>query len=289
MNIKHVAMTMAPREPHWVGDGFFVHNFIPTGYNLDRQSMDPFLLLDYNAPYMFEPSQTPRGVEAHPHRGFETVTLAYQGKVEHRDSTGSGGIIEEGDVQWMTAGSGIIHQEFHEQERSEQGGLFQMVQLRINLPAKDKMTKPGYQAIKHNELATYESHDGKASIEVIAGKYKGLKGPAKTFSPIHLMNAKMQWGSELQFSFPAHYTTALLVLSGRILINDYEVVPAHNLTTFAYEGEEFTISAQEDAIILIMSWEPLNEPIYANGPFVMNTLDEVSQAFRDYHNNTFIK
>lgn len=289
MNIKHVAMVMGSREPHWVWDGFFVQNFIPSGYNLDRHSMDPFLLLDYNAPYEVDPSDIPHGVEAHPHRGFETITLAYQGKVEHKDSTWAGWIIQEWDVQWMTAWSGIIHQEFHEKEWSEKGGTFQMVQLWINLPAKDKMTKPRYQSLPQHTFAKYFSDNQKASVEVIAWEYKWLQGPAQTFYPVHLMNAKLQKGERLDFSFSPKYTTMLLVLQGALLINGTEKASEHNLVTFAYEGEDFFIEATEDALVLVMSAEPIWEPIFANGPFVMNTLDEVSQAFRDYHNGTFIK
>ncbi|NLO70862.1 MAG: pirin family protein [Porphyromonadaceae bacterium] len=287
MKTKKVELVAAPREPHWVGDGFRVHNFIPSGYHLEMQRMNPFILLDYNSKYTFPPSEKPKGVGTHPHRGFETVTIAYKGKVEHHDSSGGGGIIGEGDVQWMTAASGILHKEFHESEWSKKGGEFQMVQLWVNLPAKDKMSPPKYQAITKDEMGIVVLEENAGTVEVIAGEYNGTRGKASTFTPIHLMNAKLNKGGKASFSFHANYNTALLVLEGSITVNEAEAAPTNHFVLFENEGESFTVEADEDALVLIMSGEPLNEPIAAHGPFVMNTKAEILQAFEDYNKGKF--
>lgn len=287
MNTKKVELVMAPREPHYVGDGFRVHNFIPIAYRLDMQRMDPFIMLDYNSKFHFGASDTPRGVGVHPHRGFETVTIAYQGKVEHHDSSGGGGVISEGDVQWMTAASGVLHKEFHEKNWSKQGGDFQMVQLWVNLPAKDKMSTPKYQAIANKSIPIYEVADQGGVIEVIAGTYKTLQGAATTFTPMHMLNAKLKAGATADFSFPAHYNTALLVIEGTITINNQDSVPTDHFALFANTGEDFSIQATADAIVLILSGEPIGEPIAAHGPFVMNTREELVTAFNDFNNGKF--
>ena len=222
----------------------------------------------------------------HPHRGFETVTIAYQGRVEHGDSSGGGGIIGEGDVQWMTAASGVLHKEFHETEWAKKGGIFQMVQLWINLPAKDKMSPPKYQAIMNSEMKNVDLGEN-GVIEVIAGNYNGEKGPASTFSPVNLMNAKLKKGGKAQFSFPAKYNTAALVIEGNIVVNGEENVPTDHFVLFENEGETFNIEATEDAVVLIISGEPLNEAIFSNGPFVMNTKEQIIQAFDDYNTGKF--
>ncbi|WKS94339.1 pirin family protein [Riemerella columbina] len=287
MATKNVEIIVAPRPAHYVGDGFRVHNFIPSGYRLDMKRMDPFIMLDYNSKFHFEGSQTPKGVGVHPHRGFETVTIAYQGRVEHHDSAGGGGIIGEGDVQWMTAASGVLHKEYHETEWSKTGGIFQMVQLWVNLPAKDKMSPPKYQAIKNEEMTTVDLGDH-GFIEIIAGEYQGKQGPASTFSPVHMMNAKLKTGGKAEFNFPAHYNTAALVIEGSIRVNGAEeIVPTDHFVLFENEGETFSIEASEDAIVLIISGEPLNEPIFPHGPFVMNTREEIIQAFDDFNNGKF--
>lgn len=286
MSTKKVELVAAPKTAHFVGDGFRVHNFIPTGYHLDMKRMDPFIMLDYNSKFHFTPTENPRGVDVHPHRGFETVTIAYQGKVEHHDSSGGGGIIGQGDVQWMTAASGVLHKEFHETEWAKAGGIFQMVQLWVNLPAKDKMSTPKYQSIKNEEMKLVDLGEN-GVIEVIAGDYLGEKGPASTFSPVHMMNAKLTKGGQAKFSFPAHFNTAALVIEGRILVNSDEQVDFDHLVLFENAGEEFTIEALEDAIVLIISGEPLNEPIYPHGPFVMNSKAEILQAFEDFKNGKF--
>ncbi|MEZ4890323.1 MAG: pirin family protein [Crocinitomicaceae bacterium] len=286
MATKEIAAIVAPREPHFVGDGFRVHNFIPSMPGMDMKSMSPFIMLDYNSKYHFEPSVRPKGVGTHPHKGFETVTIAYKGKVQHRDSSGGGGIIGEGDVQWMTAGSGILHQEFHEVEFSKKGGDFQMVQLWVNLPAKDKKTAPKYQAIQNSEMPIYDLGDG-SKIEVIAGDYKNLKGKAFTFTPVHLMNAKLIKGKKADFSFPADYTTFLLVLEGAITVNQTKFVATDHLLLFDRKGEDFSIEANENAVVLVLSGEPINEPIAAHGPFVMNTHEELVEAFNNFNQGKF--
>ncbi|UBB90607.1 pirin family protein [Candidatus Kaistella beijingensis] len=286
MATKKVELIAAPKPAHFVGDGFRVHNFIPSGYHLDMKRMDPFIMLDYNSKFHFSGTDTPRGVGVHPHRGFETVTIAYQGRVEHGDSSGGGGIIGQGDVQWMTAASGVLHKEFHETEWAKEGGIFQMVQLWVNLPAKDKMSPPKYQAIKNSEMKNVDLGEN-GFIEVIAGEFNGEKGPATTFSPVNLMNAKLKSGGKAEFSFPANFNTAALVIEGNIMVNGEEKVPTDHLVLFQNEGETFTIEAAEDSIVLILSGEPLNEPIYPHGPFVMNTREEIIQAFDDFNNGKF--
>lgn len=286
MSVKKVEIVVQPRPAHFVGDGFRVHNFIPSGLHLDMKRMEPFLMLDYNSKFNFGPTSTPRGVGVHPHRGFETVTIAYQGKVEHHDSAGGGGIIGEGDVQWMTAASGVLHKEFHETDWAKNGGIFQMVQLWVNLPAKDKMSTPKYQAIANSEMQNIDLGEN-GFIELIAGNYQDKKGPADTFSPVHLMNAKLKSGGKAEFNFPANFNTGALVIEGSIIINGNEKVATDHFALFENEGETFTIEAAEDSIVLILSGEPLNEPIAPHGPFVMNTREEIVQAFDDYNNGKF--
>ncbi|MDK2772041.1 MAG: pirin family protein [Flavobacterium sp.] len=285
MKTKNIELVLAPPAPHFVGDGFRVHNFIPSAYHLDMERMDPFIMLDYNSKHFFSPTEIPRGVGIHPHRGFETVTIAYQGKVEHHDSAGGGGIIGQGDVQWMTAASGVLHKEFHETEWAKEGGIFQMVQLWVNLPAKDKMSPPKYQAIKNDQMIKVNLGEN-GHIEIIAGEYDGTKGPATTFSPVNMMNAKLHKGGKAVFNFPAHYNTCLIVIEGNVKVNDNNVSTDH-FVLFENEGEFFTIEATEEAIVLVLSGEPLNEPIAAHGPFVMNTREEIIQAFNDFNQGKF--
>jgi hypothetical protein len=287
MKVKKVEMVATPKTPHFVGDGFRVHNFIPSYPRMDMQRMDPFIMLDYNSKYEFPASIEPKGVGVHPHRGFETVTIAYKGKVEHHDSAGGGGIIGEGDVQWMTAASGVLHKEYHEKEWSKDGGIFQMVQLWVNLPAKDKMSKPQYQALVNEKINKVELSNEQGYIEVIAGEYEDIKGSASTFTPLHMYNAKLKRGGKAEFSFPANYNTIALVIEGSITINGSEIAPTDNLVLFENEGEVFHITADEDAVVLILSGEPINEPIAAHGPFVMNTREELAVAFQDYNNGKF--
>lgn len=286
MTTKQVEIVVSPRPAHFVGDGFRVHNFIPGASRLDMKRMDPFIMLDYNSKFHFNGSERPRGVGVHPHRGFETVTIAYQGKVEHHDSAGGGGIIGEGDVQWMTAAKGVLHKEYHETEWSKKGGIFQMVQLWVNLPAKDKMSNPKYQAIENSAMERVDLGDN-GLIEIIAGEYNGHTGPAETFTPVNMMNAKLNAGGKAEFSFPAHFNTAALVIEGSITVNGEEKVTADHFVLFKNEGETFSIEAQENSTVLIISGEPINEPIYPHGPFVMNSREEIMQAFEDFNTGKF--
>jgi hypothetical protein len=287
MKIKTVELVASPPEAHFVGDGFRVHNFIPGGFRMDMERMDPFIMLDYNSTYAFPPSDKPKGVGVHPHKGFETVTIAYKGRVAHHDSSGGGGVIGEGDIQWMTAASGVLHKEYHEEEWSKKGGDFQMVQLWINLPKKDKLSLPKYQAIKYEDIHRYELDNNAGIIEVIAGEYRGTKGSASTFTPIQMFNAKLKKGGKASFEFPAHYNTVLLVLEGSIVVNEKDEVPTDHLALMANEGEVFQIQASEEAIVLILSGEPINEPIAAHGPFVMNTREELVEAFNEFNEGKF--
>lgn len=283
--IKAAERIVAPPPRHWVGDGFNVHGFFPHG-PLTGERMSPFFLLDYNARMDFPPREEPYGVGPHPHRGFETVTIAYRGGVAHHDSRGAGSVIGEGDVQWMTAGSGLLHKEYHEQEFSRTGGPFQMVQLWVNLPAKDKMTEPKYQAITNAEMGRVGLPRG-GEVEIIAGEFEGVKGPASTFTPVHLLNLKPKKGETVELSFPSSYTTAILTIEGSALINESEKLPADHLALFERIGEDVTLKALEDGIFLVMSGEPLNEPIAQYGPFLMNTQAELAKAVDDYRSGEF--
>lgn len=285
MKTRHIESVIAPGTPHFVGDGFRVHNFIPGALTMQR--MSPFIMMDYNSRFVFPPSRIPKGVGVHPHRGFETVTIAYKGKVAHGDSSGNKGVIGEGDVQWMTAASGILHKEYHEEEFSKTGGEFQMVQLWVNLPAKDKMSKPKYQEIVKDRIGKYILPADAGNIEVISGDYQGIKGAASTFTPVHLYNARLNKGAKASFSFPASYNTALLVVEGSIRVNGETDVTTDHLALLANDGEDFSIEASENAVVLVMSGEPIQEPIATYGPFVMNTKAEIVQAVEDFNMGKF--
>ena len=249
------------------------------------ERMDPFIMLDYASRYHFPPTGKPKGVGVHPHRGFETVTIAYKGSVAHHDSAGGGGEIKEGDVQWMTAASGVLHKEYHAESFCATGGDFQMVQLWVNLPAKDKMSTPKYQAIENSNIPKIKVEGG--IVEVIAGAYENHKGAASTFTPINMLNAKLASGGSATFSFPSNHNTCILVIEGEVILNDTEDVPLDHLALFKNEGETFTIKASQDSIVLILSGEPINEPIAAHGPFVMNTPEQIMEAFQDYELGKF--
>ena len=287
LKMKNIAKIYAPPAPHMVGDGFRVHNFIPSFPALSMQRMDPFIMLDYGAKFIFPPAPNPKGVGVHPHRGFETVTIAYKGQVAHHDSFGNSGIINEGDVQWMTAASGLLHKEYHAESFAKTGGEFQMVQLWVNLPAKDKMSAPKYQAIDNAQMTKVVLADGKSYIEVIAGKYKDQSGPAKTFTEVHLQNAILAKGMKVDFDFPATQNTFLIVIEGSIKVNGDALVAVDHFVEMDKKGTSFTIEATEDAKVLVASGEPIGEPIAAHGPFVMNTRDELVQAFNDYNDGKF--
>ncbi|HEX6191375.1 MAG TPA: pirin family protein [Chitinophagaceae bacterium] len=283
---KTIEAVIAPPPAHMVGDGFRVHSFFPGGRLIDKKRMSPFFLLDYNAKVDFSPAVEPRGVGVHPHRGFETVTIAYHGRIAHHDSAGNSGVIGEGDVQWMTAASGLLHKEYHEESFSKSGGLFQMVQLWVNLPAKDKMTAPKYQEITKGMMGNYKLPDNNGTIEIIAGDYKGTAGPASTFTPLHVYNARLKKDGKAAFTFPAKYNTGMLVIEGNVQILDREVAADH-FVLFKNEGEEINIEASEDSVVLVLSGEPINEPIAQYGPFLMNTWEELEQAIQDVNAGKF--
>ncbi len=288
MKTKTVEQIIAPPKPHFVGDGFRVHNFIPSVQPMSMERMSPFILLDYASKYYFSASDTPRGVGVHPHKGFETVTIAYKGKVAHHDSHGGGGVIGEGDVQWMTASSGILHKEYHEEEWSKQGGDFQMVQLWVNLPKKDKLSNPKYQAIVNAAIPHYILDNNGGEIEVIGGQYKDTKGAASTFSPMHLLNARLNKGAVASFDFPIEYNTGLVVIEGNIIVNGTEKALTDHFVLMANDGEQFSIEAtSENTVVLILSGKPIDEPIAARGPFVMNTEGELKQAYQEFYEGKF--
>jgi redox-sensitive bicupin YhaK (pirin superfamily) len=266
-------------DVHWVGNGFPVRSVF--SYNESANELSPFLLLDYAAPREFSPGNEKRGVGAHPHKGFETVTIAFQGELEHRDSSGGGGIIGAGDVQWMTAGRGIVHEEFHSREFTRRGGTLQMVQLWVNLRARDKAAKPGYQTLLKQAIPTVPL-DGAGSVRIISGEYGGTKGPAKTFTRINLWDVNLRAGGAAELPLPAGDTAALLVLSGEVLINGEKAATEGDLAVFSRAGEGIQIAGKSDAVLLVLSGEPINEPVVGHGPFVMNSRAEIQQAFEDY-------
>lgn len=290
MTQKKIDLIAAPAEPHWVGDGFLMHNFIPYSPGLSMRQMDPFIMLDYGSPIHVRPTARPHGVGVHPHRGFETVTIAYHGEAEHHDSRGYHGVLRQGDVQWMTAGAGVLHKEYHAADWSHRGGLFQMVQLWVNLPAKDKMTAPTYQALANSSLARVplkENDRDCGYVEVIAGEYRGVRGPARTFSPLALMNIRLKPGAKAEFSLPESWNVALLAVEGDAAVDGHELPEGH-LLKFAHSGTEFSVEAiGAEAKVLLLGGEPLDEPIAAYGPFVMNTQAQIQQAIQDMNRGAF--
>ena len=286
-NIKSIEAILPPPHFHMVGDGFRVHNFFPSLPEIGLTGMSPFFLLDYGSKWLVPPSDTPRGVGVHPHRGFETVTIAYHGKVAHHDSAGNSGVIGEGDVQWMTAAAGVLHKEYHEKEFSKKGGIFQMAQLWVNLPAKYKMTPAKYQAIENKDMTKVFLDDGESVVELIAGEYNGKKGPAFTFSPVYLFNAKLIRGAKAGFSFRSNYNTGMLIIEGEVKVNNSDAAPENHFILFGHEGEDIVIEAMEKSVVLVLSGEPIHESVSSYGPFVMNTEAEINQAYEDYNNGKF--
>jgi hypothetical protein len=287
MKTKSIQQILPPPAPHMVGDGFRVHNFFPSGYNMPQTRMSPFFLMDYNSKIDFSPRENPRGVDVHPHRGFETVTIAFHGKVAHHDSAGNSGVITPGGVQWMTAGSGVLHKEYHEKEYSAQGGPFQMVQLWVNLPAKDKMTTPKYQGLNNEQMGKYVIPEEGGVVDVIAGDFKGVKGPASTFTPINMYVIRLKQGKRLEFDLPASFNTGLLVTEGAVKFNDDAQANTDEFALFQNDGETIAAQALEDAVILVLNGEGIDEPIAAHGPFLMNTYDEIHQAIKDFSTGKF--
>jgi redox-sensitive bicupin YhaK (pirin superfamily) len=277
---KEVLGVFEAGSHHWVGDGFPVYNLFPSS-GVEGQ-IDPFLMLDYVSPYKFGPSKKPRGVGEHPHRGFETVTIAYQGSVDHRDSAGNAGTIHPGDVQWMTAASGVVHEELHERKFTENGGTFEMIQLWVNLPKAYKMSAPRYQGIAAAEIPTVYWGSG-ASGRVIAGELDGVRGPAKTFTPINLFDIRLAAGSRVELNLPVGHQGGLVLLRGDLLVNSLEPVAGEaQLVLLGREGGSVLLEAKADSVVLALSGEPIGEPVASRGPFVMNTEAELRQAMEDY-------
>lgn len=277
---KILGLYSAPR-PHWVGNGFPVRSlFSPATHGAH---LSPLLLLDYAGPAQFAPAERPRGVGEHPHRGFETVTIVYQGEVEHRDSTGGGGKIGPGDVQWMTAAAGILHDEFHSHAFTRSGGTLEMVQLWVNLPAKDKSAAPGYQSIRDADIPNVALPDAAGSLRVIAGAYSGKRGPAKTFTPIDVWDLRLNAGKSVELRAAEGRTAAVVVLRGTVLVNDSDIAREAQVLLLDRAGTDFTLEANNDATLLVLGGEPIDEPVVAYGPFVMNTEAEIQQAIDDFN------
>lgn len=270
---------------HWVGNGFPVRSLF--SYSTLGQHLSPFLLLDYAGPHRFEPTQERRGVGEHPHRGFETVTIVYDGEVEHRDSAGGGGTIGAGDVQWMTAGSGIVHQEFHSPAYASTGGDFRMVQLWVNLPAKDKQAPPAYQTILAKDIPTISLPQDAGFLRVIAGHYGQADGPARVFSPLNVWDVQLKQGASLTLHLPDGHNAAVVSLEGALTVNGSQELGNAQLVLLDHEGTDVTILAQEQSSFLVLTGAPLNEPIEGYGPFVMNTRAEIRQAIEDFNNGRF--
>jgi len=270
---------------HWVGDGFPVRSLF--SYSQHGQAISPFLLLDYAGPRNFDPSEQPRGVGQHPHRGFETVTIVYDGEVAHRDSTGQGGVIGPGDVQWMTAAGGIIHEEFHSPAFSKAGGPFRMVQLWVNLPAKDKMATPGYQSIRDADIPSVDLPDGAGKVRVIAGEYDGARGPARTFTPVNVWDMRLNRDASIQLDLPEGHNAAIVVLTGHVTIGGTQAAGEAEVVLLGKEGAGTTIDADGDSMLLVLTGEPIEEPIVGYGPFVMNSEAEIARAIDDFNSGQF--
>lgn len=272
-------------DTHWVGDGFPVRTLF--SYNTPDAEVSPFLMLDYAGPADFPAASTPRGVGMHPHRGFETVTLLYQGEVEHHDTAGHGGLIGPGDVQWMTAAKGLLHEEMHSPAFTRRGGTFEAIQLWVNLPAKYKMIEPHYQSITSDRIPVVKLDDEGSIMRVIAGYYQGLKGPANTYTPINLWELRLLAGQTVELDFPENYTTLLFALKGSVKINNSATINDAELAFFERLGKTITLTALKEATLLIMNGEPIDEPIAGYGPFVMNTQEEIRQAVEDFDAGRF--
>lgn len=281
---KIIAITGAP-PGHWVGDGFPVRSIL--SHHTHGADASPFLLLDHAGPAHFEPTTSRRGVGVHPHRGFETVTIVYDGGVDHLDSAGHGGHIGPGDVQWMTAASGVLHQEYHSADFARTGGRFEMAQLWVNLPAKHKMDAPGYQTVLDGQIPSVALPEGAGRVRVIAGDYLGHAGPARTFTPIDIWDVRLVAGGKARLALPEGHTLSVAVLDGTVMFNEAEIGRAGNVVVFGRTGGDIAVEANSEAKLLVLSGEPIDEPVAWHGPFVMNTNDELRQAIRDYQTGKF--
>lgn len=288
MPFKNIKKIISNANPHMVGDGFKVANYIPGPEHFARET-SPFLALDYNAPWQVMPSEKRKGVGGHPHRGFETVTLVYEGELEHRDSSGGGGKISAGDVQWMTAASGVVHEEFQTDEFTQQGGVQHMAQIWVNLPAKYKMSKPKYQSLTDDKVGKVKIDENGSIARVIAGDFKGVKGPAETFTPVEMYDIRLAHGGKVEFELPDSYNVMLLITKGKVNINDEKDAAFKDFVLFGHVGETIRLKAAEDSYILVLAGEPINEPIASYGPFVMNTKKEILEAVEDYNSGRFSK
>lgn len=279
-DLKKVVGIYGPGSTHWVGDGFHVRNLFPSN-GLEKE-IDPFLMLDYAGPTDFKPSTQPHGVGEHPHRGFETVTIAYQGAVEHRDSSGNAGTIRPGDVQWMTAASGVVHEEQHEREFAKQGGTFEMIQLWVNLPKVHKMSKPRYQAILKEQIPAVDFGGG-GYARIIAGRLNGVQGAAKTFTSLNLFDVRLKAGNHAGLDLAEGHNAAIFLLRGDVVVNASQPLKGEaRLALLGAPGEHVSLDAKEDSILLVLSGEPINEPVASYGPFVMNTREDLIHAVEDY-------
>ena len=284
--MKKIAHILKSAAPHWVGNGFHVNTLFM--YEQAADALSPFLMLDYGAPKQFAPSTKPRGVGQHPHRGFETVTVAYQGEIEHHDSEGNKGVIGPGDVQWMTAASGIVHEEWLNPPFNERGGVLEMAQLWVNLPAKDKMAPPRYQEIVNAQIPAVVAEGG-ARVRVIAGEYSDANGPAMTYSPINVWDVQMTASQALDLTVESGDTTLFAALKGSVRVNGADTVAAPALVILDRDGTQAKLEALTDATVLVLNGEPLNEPVVGYGPFVMNTQNEIMQAMRDFQSGKFVR
>jgi hypothetical protein len=276
---KTVVTIKGPGSNHWVGDGFPVRNLFPS--NGIEGEVNPFLMLDYAGPNYFEPTKKSQGVGEHPHRGFETVTIAYQGSVTHRDSAGNAGTIYPGDVQWMTAASGVVHEEKHEQQFAENGGTFEMVQLWVNLPKAFKMSAPRYQGITKEQIPSVKL-GGESYARIIAGELNGVSGPARTFTPVTLFDLRLKAGEHAEIELTEEHNTAVVLLKGDVSVNGTKLSGEARIAVLSREGNTVSLKASTDSILLVLGGEPIEEPVASYGPFVMNTREELQQAVQDY-------
>ena len=271
---------------HWVGDGFHVSNYFPSATESQKR-MSPFFLLDYQKPEAFTPTTRRRGVGTHPHRGFETVTIAYQGAIAHRDSTGNGGVIGPGEVQWMTAGDGILHNEFHEEQFARAGGVLHMIQIWVNLPRTHKRAAPKYQPLTAQSIKEVPLADQKGVVRVISGAFEDTRGAAETFSPAHMLDLRLRPGAQVRLPTPKDYNTALLVLDGQVTANGSKPVSASEFILFKNDGDEVVVESLTDSIVMFLSGAPIEEPLVHYGPFVMNSIDEINEAIDDFNRGKF--
>jgi quercetin 2,3-dioxygenase len=285
--MKQIEGIYSAARPHWVGDGFPVRTLF--SYDRSGEALSPFLMLDYAGPAQFAPTPARRGVGEHPHRGFETVTIVYQGEVEHRDSTGAGGLIGAGDVQWMTAAGGIMHEEMHSADFARSGGFFQLVQLWVNLPAKDKMGDPGYQTLLSKDIPKIGLAGDAGTVRIIAGDFQGHRGPAATHTPINVWDLRLVPGARASLALPEDHTTIVVVLDGTVQVNDSAVLREAQFVHLSRAGSRVDIESNDAATLLVLTGEPIREPIAGGGPFVMNTVAEVEQAFADLRQGRFAR